>query len=243
MRVQGLPRTGQITTAPTANYRAGDDGTFQAGSRVANTRVMEVVSNGDGTATDMATGLTWVTRPELIVPNGLGFANPRGVWSSANDYAIGDLVQGDGSPDNLCYVAVAPSGPGSGGAQEPPNETYWILSVWALNATAPNPTPTQVNWNTAIDNCLALVYAGFDDWRLPNMFALASLLNFIATAPLTFTAVFPTMQITGVDYATSNTCRSTTYCMTVDFNLNRCQISLKTYLFWVRPVRGGIVDA
>jgi len=51
----GLPRTGQTTV-----YRAGDDGTYQAGIRMASERALEFVNNGNGTVTDRAMGLVWV---------------------------------------------------------------------------------------------------------------------------------------------------------------------------------------
>ena len=95
-----LPRTGQ-----TASYRAGDDGDLQAGWP-GGARFRD---NGDGTATDQATGLMWPIDP----------ANAPG---APFDAAMAD-------------------------------------------------------WNAAIDECLALNFAGHDDWRCPNVQELFSIID------------------------------------------------------------------
>lgn len=52
--------------------------------------------------------------------------------------------------------------------------------MWARNANLPGGTRT---WNDAIDYCANLTYGGYDDWRLPNMKELESLIVYVWTYP------------------------------------------------------------
>ncbi len=45
-------------------------------------------------------------------------------------------------------------------------------------------SPSAMNWNNAIDECLALTYAGHNDWRLPNANELACLQDYESGAPI-----------------------------------------------------------
>ena len=88
----GLPRTGQTTTSPTANYAVGDDGYYQCGlpkaasgavdNRVGtSTSATRFVDNGDGTITDNMTGLMWVADPATDI--GSPFDAAFGDWPTA----------------------------------------------------------------------------------------------------------------------------------------------------------------
>lgn len=70
-----LPKSGQTTV-----YQAGDDGTYQAG----NPRNPRFVDNGDGTVTDMATGLMWQKNPPDVGTN----------WSTAITNAEASTLAG-----------------------------------------------------------------------------------------------------------------------------------------------------
>jgi len=165
-----LPVTGQTT-----EYQSGDDGTYQAGAVGAR-----MIDNGDGTVSDKHTGLTWVKTPHLMIPGTPGVASEntiqvaRGVWSNANDYVAGDVVQGDGAPDSLFYACILANGPGGVEAQEPPNATYWVQTVW-IGSAANLTTAGTYNWSNSITYCNGLGFAGFDDWRAPNIFEMVSL--------------------------------------------------------------------
>jgi len=63
----GMPKTGQ-----TVSYRTGDDGDLEKGYPVSGARFKD---NGDGTITEILTGLMWVKQPENI----------GGIWVSAGE--------------------------------------------------------------------------------------------------------------------------------------------------------------
>jgi len=90
----GLPRTGQIIS-----YRDGDDGFYQYGSPSKGLRYKD---NGDGTVTDLATGIMW----------------KKECWKG------------------------------------------------------------QMIWTSALKECNDLVFAGYDDWYMPNVFELLSIIDF-----------------------------------------------------------------
>lgn len=73
--VHGLPKTGQ-----TVEYRAGDDGTYQAGWDEGD----RFINNGDGTLTDQATGLMWPEDWSGLGGNGAGAL----AWAAGIDWAL-----------------------------------------------------------------------------------------------------------------------------------------------------------
>ncbi len=72
-----LARTGQITS-----YAPGDDGDLQMGVLSPTPRFTD---NGDGTATDRLTGLTWTKDGSLY------FGQWLGALDTCNSYSVGDL--------------------------------------------------------------------------------------------------------------------------------------------------------
>lgn len=54
----------------------------------------------------------------------------------------------------------------------------WVKDPSQLGGNFGTPAvPSAMNWNTAIDDCEALSYAGHNDWRLPNIFELISIIT------------------------------------------------------------------
>jgi len=107
-----LPATGQTTS-----YYPGDDGDLQMGVPIPSNRFTD---NGDGSITDVFTGLTWVKDGNLIATRNPDFDQDR--------------TPGDG----------------------------------------------DIDWKTALDYVELLNndnYLGHDDWRMPNMTELRSLVN------------------------------------------------------------------
>ena len=98
------------------------------------------------------------------------------------------------------------------------------------------PSSTTYTWQNALKYCESLVYAGYDDWRLPNKNELASLLNYDkSAAPY---SDFPDMPSTDNYFWSSSTVvYGTYYAWLVDFDYGRVSSDGKTYSNGVRCVR------
>jgi hypothetical protein len=240
----GLPRTGQTTS-----YRAGDDGTYQAGVRAANTRALELVDNGNGTVTDYATGLIWVKDPARIIPGAVGvhatnqIQVAHGNWTTGHVYAAADVVyDAVGATYQVCAVAHT-SGAGTFAQDVAANPTWWRVTVWTASA-ANLTTPATMIWNAAIDACEALEYAGYTDWRLPNVKELFSCMSFVVWDNLWAS---PLVGL-GDAYYQSSTSRvggPAGHAQVVHWKdwSELVTLGAKTAAYYLRPVRGGMRKA
>jgi hypothetical protein len=94
-----------------------------------------------------------------------------------------------------------------------------------------------IAWGAAITFAEGLTFAGHDDWRLPNINELQSLVVYSLIA----SHVDPIFTNTTDDIYLSSTTYShnTTYSMIVDFGNGSVSFRLKTNTYYVRLVRGG----
>ncbi|MFA5143992.1 MAG: DUF1566 domain-containing protein [Candidatus Omnitrophota bacterium] len=63
----------------------------------------------------------------------------------------------------------------------------WVKEVSALGA----PFNAVMNWESALNNCESLVYAGHSDWRAPNINEIQTLIDFGRANPSINTVFFP----------------------------------------------------
>jgi hypothetical protein len=237
-----LPTTGQSVVR-----RTGDDGGFRAG-RPGGGRLRAL---GDGTVYDRHTSLVWVQRPELIIPGATGVhasnqaQAARGNWANATAYAAADLAK-DTADSTYWVCAVghtSAAGPTTFAQDRAANPTRWRQTVWTASA-ANLTTPAAMNWNSAIDACLALSYAGYDDWRLPNWLELATLFDASkAAAPNIDATAFPNTQAAMYWVSTGHGTSEDWAGVASFVNPYPCiSVSNKTGTTYVRPVRGGRVN-
>jgi len=233
-----LPRTGQTTSYPNGDDTDRDDGHYQAGAPITT----RFVDNGNGTVSDRVTGLQWVQQPELLVLGGTGDAVGKGNWADATEYAAGDVVN-DGGVMYQCILGHTGDGAGNNQPSKP-DAAHWVLDPWTADAVDPLDAPDTMAWLAAIANCEALDYAGFTDWRLPNILELCSLHNpdKVASPPIDLTMFPNTIRD---KYCTSTTYKSsTTYSYRVNFANKYLDASITTKVTeaYLRPVRGGRIN-
>jgi len=108
--------------------------------------------------------------------------------------------------------------------------------IWAKNANLDG----MKTWNAAIDYCNALSLGGHDDWRLPTVKELQSLIDFGNYGP----ALPSGHPFTGVQsfYYWSSTADANTTGYAWSVGLDRGDVSSydKTFTFTVWPVRAGL---
>ena len=116
---------------------------------------------------------------------------------------------------------------------------YLTDLMWTKNG---NPRGSSCNWNTAIDYCEAYDYADHDDWRLPNINELSSLVNYsqanISTwlnssaTPFSAVQAYFCWSSSSYAYASGGAWRVHMYYGYVSYGD-------KTYSYYVWPVRAG----
>jgi len=223
-----VPKSGQTTSY--ANY---DDGYYQIG----NVTSPRFVDNLDGTISDRATNLMWVKQPELIIPGAIGIHSTnqiqvaRGTWATATVYALADLVFDDYIGDYYVCV-VAHTSTGTHLIDEP---SMWRLTIWTASADNLT-TPSTMTWANGLANSEALVYAGYSDWRLPNISELGSIIDYSLSHPCV-TTYFSGCKSS--DYLSSTTLGSST---TQKWYINfwEGEKGFNANSTYIRPVRGGI---
>jgi cysteine-rich repeat protein len=67
-------------------------------------------------------------------------------------------------------------------------------------------TPTEIDWSSAVSTCDSMVWAGFDDWRLPSPYELHSIIDYGRSGLMIDTMAFPSTQ--SYAYWTSSTSAS-----------------------------------
>lgn len=112
--------------------------------------------------------------------------------------------------------------------------------VWAADGSAAGcNNGGKFNWAAAHIYAAGLDFAGFTDWRVPNVNELLSIVNYAESDPSIYTAFFP--NTLSLEYHTS-----TTYTVfdneiwIVDFDAGWAYNVLKTAIKYLRCVRGGV---
>ncbi len=97
----------------------------------------------------------------------------------------------------------------------------------------------RTGWDIAIDYANALDFAGFTDWRVPNINELLSLVDYSEINPAIDASFFP--NTSGTPYwSSTGSSTSDTDAWYVTFNRGKTLIVTKTSSYWMRCVRGGL---
>lgn len=168
-------------------------------------------------------------RQALLYPLDAPFLPPVDKVEKDHEYAAGRLIgtleaappqgipktgqtdsyrTGDDGDLQIGYPLTGPrfTDMGDGTIKDNATGLMWIKDP----STSPgSPWNASKVWNDAIDNCLALTYAGHNDWRLPNAAEILSVVDYSEVNPAIDGTFFPNTYA-GHYYWTSTTYKGDT---------------------------------
>ncbi len=106
--------------------------------------------------------------------------------------------------------------------------------MWQDNSTAKN---TKKDWQGAVDFCSALRLAGHDDWRLPIVKELESVIDLSSGKPAMKNG-FKNVGASGYYWSSSEHASSKEFAWMMNFKRGYEYSNYKTYARYVRCVRG-----
>ena len=115
------------------------------------------------------------------------------------------------------------------------NETYTDPKTnltWQVQTN-----PTKMSWQEAMDYCQDLTLGGFDDWRLPTIRELLSIVDYKSYNPAIDTDIFPD-TVSSYYWSSTTYAHLTNYAWLVNFSIGYDTFSNKSYSYYVRAVRG-----
>ena len=239
-----LPRSGQTTSV--LDY---DSAYYQVG----NPRAVHLEDLGNGIIADRWSDRMWVKQPELIIPGATGVHTTnqiqaaRGNWATSTAYVLADLAVDttDTTYWVCCSAHTSAAGPTTFAQDRAANPTYWRQTVWTASA-ANLTTPATMTWDNAIGAAAALEYAGYDDWRMPELIEYVALCDAeLATNPPIDSGMFPNMKTDHFLWLAVYYKLASTYAIVAQLSAYnpRFPIRLRTEANYVWPVRGGHCNA
>ncbi len=108
--------------------------------------------------------------------------------------------------------------------------------MWVANPTSAGVGGTYT-WANAIPACENLTYAGYSDWRLPNIKELMTIVDYSVYNPSINTTYFTSQA--NFYWSSSTYVDNTSYAWYVNFINGYVVNSAKTNPYYIRPVRGG----
>ncbi len=126
---------------------------------------------------------------------------------------------------------------GNGIVRDTKTELLWKQCSEGQTGASCTGTASTMNWQTALLTASNSSFAGFNDWRLPNVKELQSLVETGCSGPAINTTIFPNASSLEMWSSTSNTA---TDAYRVEFTDGPARVLPKSTVAGVRLVRGGL---
>lgn len=192
-----------------------------------------------------AAGSSWgadVSMHKLGGKSGLPDTGQTQCYDNGSPPLAGACPNGNAGQDgDYSPAAAAPSYRDNGDFTVTDNRTglMWKRCTEGKNndATCTGTAATYV-WTSALSQCETLTFAGYSDWRLPNMKELISILNYANLNPSINITYFPS-TINGFYWSGTTYVGSTPNAWYVYFADGGVTNSLKVNTYYARCVRAG----
>ena len=216
-------------------------------TQVPGTKTVEISYDVTSTETNVmgvwlviSDGTQAVACPSVSGDVGAGVATGTGkiiVWDMGTDWN-GDVATLSATVKTYDGVGFLPGGDPTAVAWEMV-DLRWVKNYYADGAITMSDRDTSLmwmfdadasgtaNWDTATSRCSGLVYAGHDDWFLPNSSQLHTLYN--------QKSVFKGVQSSRYWSST----RGSNYAYWVDMSSGNVNVALLDRAYWVWPCRSG----
>ena len=110
----------------------------------------------------------------------------------------------------------------------------WISGTGSCDGSA-----TTLSWQSPLSNAEGTNFAGHDDWRLPNMKELESIVERRCWSPAINSTLFPDTSTSSYYWTSSPSASQILQAWVISFNIGSVFIQDKTESLRVRLVRGG----
>lgn len=170
-----------------------------------------------------------------------------GRWARALTPVIAAVGLSSSATAVTCVNGIPASNPdavytvhGDGTATDTRTGLMWKVCSEGQTWSTGSCTGTAVGktWATALADAEAHVFAGYSDWRLPNVKELFSLVEKCAVNPAINTTVFPSTPSSYV-WSGSPYAYNSSNAWSVNFSYGNAAFNYRSYAYSVRLVRGG----
>lgn len=139
------------------------------------------------------------------------------------------------------YVCIVPHTSNTGGIFGTDLAAgFWRLTIWRQNATNLTGISSNSIHQWALPACEALEYAGYSNWRVPNILEVISLrLQDTGSSPYYIHPLFQQAGTTGKHWSSTASTAVTTSKYCLEFSSGLITAVAQTVATTFRPVRGG----
>jgi hypothetical protein len=153
------------------------------------------------------------------------------------------------SNGQTCNGSITPSTPfnqftinGDGTVTDNKTDLTWMRcslgQTWSAGESSCTGTASKYNWQNALTAANSTDFAGQNDWRLPNIKELKSIVEQACIFPAINDIIFPNTQ-SAYYWSSSPSARSHDYAWIVDFDYGGGGSDFESGGGYVRLVRGG----
>ena len=154
----------------------------------------------------------------------INFEVGRSTYSADDNSASYMLVNSSANPDYLLerWSNDRYTDNGDGTVNDTYTQLTWMRcslgQTWNTSSQSCDGTMADYSWSAALNQAAKSTYAGHEDWRLPNMKELASLVEHTSNSPAINSEIFPSMDDSSNFWSATPDKSLSSYSWTINFD-------------------------